>query len=326
VEVRSEKAPVGCERAAGSFAGSCGGRVLSLGAGRRRIRPIRDPIPISDLEGTQALREKLLHIFRNTPFGRETLMQSAYFCQREELELEIYVPRHPRFLMYFADDLVTVDLDRSFLRAPESAREHAEQIVAPFALTHRFYEPEDFTASTLPNLSTRFDFMSCPRSISDLSTKIGLGQIGSRVRSIVQQAAFPVLIPAAAHKPWRSVVAFFGGSANGMRALRRARRLAERAGVPLQIFTQAERPRAFYEEALSGEALLDSAQSGSHPWLYFEGGEMRENLYALPHDALVVTGAYGQSRARDLLFGSKLELIQSIVPNPLLIVGPHCSD
>ena len=33
------------------------------------------------------MKKQLLHIFRNTPLGREMLMQSAYFCARAELEL-----------------------------------------------------------------------------------------------------------------------------------------------------------------------------------------------------------------------------------------------
>jgi nucleotide-binding universal stress UspA family protein len=39
-------------------------------------------------------------------------------------------------------------------------------------------------------------------------------------------------------------------------------------------------------------------------------------------DALVVAGAHGHGVAKDLLFGSKLELIQSELPNPMVIVGP----
>ena len=44
---------------------------------------------------------ELLHIFRNTPFGRETLMQSAFFCQQMGMPIDIYVPRESQFLMYF---------------------------------------------------------------------------------------------------------------------------------------------------------------------------------------------------------------------------------
>ena len=267
---------------------------------------------------------ELLHVFQNTPFGRETLMQSAFFCKRVEIAMEIYLPRYSQFLMYFDHGVVTVDLDRTFLRSPETARDHAVEIVAPFSIPHRFFEPTQFTVADLPDLPANYGYMCCPRSISDLSSKIGLGYIGSRVRSIVQRARFPVFIPSAAYKEWSSVMCFFGGSANASVALRCARRLSDRSGTPMRIFTQAENTMAFYEEALRGAFASESLEPNYTEWLYFEEGDMRENLYAVPSDALVVVGAYGHGVAKDLLFGSKMEMIQTVLPNPVLIVGPVC--
>jgi hypothetical protein len=266
---------------------------------------------------------ELLHIFRNTPFGRETLMQSAFFCQQMGMPIDIYVPRESQFLMYFEHGVVTVDLDRSYLRSPDSAHDHAREIVESLEVRHSFFEPTRFTAG-LPDLRSDYAFMSCPRSISDLSTKIGFGQIGSRVRAIVKQAPFPVLIPAASFKQWKCVVCFFGGSANASVALRCARYLSERSAAPLHIFTQAEQEKDFYRDRLENASVLQDIAMDRTDWLYFESGEFRENLYAVPHDALVVVGAYGHGVARDLFFGSKMEMIQTVLPNPLLIVGPDC--
>ena len=270
------------------------------------------------------MQDKLLHVFRNTPFGRETLMQSAYFCRRIGAALSIYIAEYPQFLMYFHHGVVTVDLDRSFLRAPETAREHASEIADAFSVPHEFFEPDRFTVPELPDLPVDCDYMCCPRSISDLSSKIGLGYIGSRVRSIVQKARFPVLIPAAAFKEWNSVVCFFGGSANALVALQRARHLSELSDTPMRVFTQAERERESYEEGLRNISVLEAIEAGETEWLYFEDGDFRDNLYAIPHDALVVVGAYGHGVAKELFFGSKMELIQTVLPNPMMIVGPGC--
>ena len=117
---------------------------------------------------------------------------------------------------------------------------------------------------------------------------------------------------------------FFGGSANASAALRCARQLSDRSGAPLRIFTQAENTMEFYEEALRSSFSSESAEPNYTEWLYFEDGDMRENLYDVPSDALVVIGAYGHGVARDLFFGSKMEMIQTVLPNPLLIVGPDC--
>lgn len=264
---------------------------------------------------------ELLHIFRNTPFGRETLMQSAFFCQQMGMPIDIYVPRESQFLMYFEHGVVTVDLDRSYLRAPDSAHDHAREIVESLELRHSFFEPTLFTAG-LPDLRSDYAFMSCPRSISDLSTKIGLGHIGSRVRAIVKQAPFPVLIPAASFKQWNRIVCFFGGSANAVIALRCARKISRRSKARLSIFTQVEGERETYEQQLEREGFAEDLGEGRVEWLCFEDTDLSDNLYAVDSDALVVAGAHGHGVAKDLVFGSKLEVIQSELPNPMVIVGP----
>jgi nucleotide-binding universal stress UspA family protein len=92
----------------------------------------------------------------------------------------------------------------------------------------------------------------------------------------------------------------------------------------MRIFTQAEQAKQFYEQGLRSVSVLESVEAGDADWLYFEAGDLRENLYAVSHDALVVVGAYGHGVAKELFFGSKMELIQTVLPNPMLIVGPGC--
>ena len=121
----------------------------------------------------------------------------------------------------------------------------------------KFLTPKNFTASTLPDIPTNFDFMCCPRSVSDLSSKIGLGYIGPRVRRIVSSARFPVLITSPVFKPWKRLAVFFGGSANALNALKLGLRLARETGVPLDIFTQAENHSREDYEAIVQEAQFD---------------------------------------------------------------------
>lgn len=263
----------------------------------------------------------LLHIFRNTPLGRETLRQSAFFCRQMGIPIDIYVPRESQFLMYFEHGVATVDLDGSYLRSPDSARDHAREIVEGFGVRYGFFEPVRSTAGH-PDLRSDYPFMCCPRSISDLSTRIGLGHIGSRVRTIVKKASFPVLIPAASFKEWNQLVCFFDGSPNAMAAVRCARDISRRAKAALAIFTQVEGERGTHEQQLERAGLAEDLAEGRVEWLCFEDGDFRENLYAVSSDALVVAGAQGHGVAKALVFGSKLELIQSELPNPMLIVGP----
>ena len=151
----------------------------------------------------------LFHVFRNTPLGREILMQSLYFCGEINASIVIYIPEHTKFLMYFENDVVQVDLDESYRMAPDTAKAHALELVREADMEPRFIRPKNFTASTLPDLPVNFDFMCCPRSISDLSSKISLGHIGPKVRRIINAARFPVLMPSCLFKEWQSIYGLF---------------------------------------------------------------------------------------------------------------------
>jgi len=268
---------------------------------------------------------QLLHIFRNTPLGRELLLQSTYFCSSLNILPVLYVPQYMKFLMYFENDVVQVDLDGSYLRAPATARDHALEVVRSQGLPDpKFLEPKNFTASTLPDLPVNFDFMTCPRSVSDLSSKIGLGYIGPRVRRIIHAARFPVLIGAAVYKPWQSIAVFFGGSANALKALRLGFRLSRLSGMPVDVFTQeGKRKKRYYEEVIEKENLGPEMDQYVRQWRIYDSGDFIENIYDVAHDALVVAGAYGHGLIKDVLFGSTLEKIQTHLPNQLLIVGPN---
>lgn len=268
---------------------------------------------------------KLLHIFRNTPSGREVLLGSSYFCKKLVISPVIYIPENLKFLMYFENDVVQVDLDKSFVAAPETARAHAREIVMSRGLpAPKFVEPKQFTASTLPDIPVNFDFMCCPRSITDLSSKIGLGYIGPKVRRIVQAAKFPVLIAGSICKEWNRIAVMLGGSANAVKALRLGLRLGKLSGVPVDVFTQEDKKsRQYYEDVIDKAGLADEMKKGTRQWYVFDQGDFAENLYEIPHDALIVLGAYGHGLIKEVLFGSTMEKVQTIMPNNLLIVGPN---
>ena len=185
------------------------------------------------------------------------------------------------------------------------------------------FKPKNFTASTLPDIPTDFEFMCCPRSISDLSSKIGLGYIGPRVRRIIQAARFPVLITSPVYKPWQRIAVFFGGSANAVNALRLGIRIAKVAEMPLDIYTQlGKRTPSEYRAVVQDKGLEKKVDSVLSKWTFFEKGRFEDNLYEVPHDALIILGAYGHGIIRDIMFGSMMEKIQSTISNNLLIAGP----
>ncbi len=269
---------------------------------------------------------KLLHIFRNTPFGRETFLQSLYFCKTINAFPVAYIPKSDKFLMYFPNDAVQVDLDHSYLTSPKSAKKHAEDLFNEMGIKPMFYKPKNFTASTLPDVSTNFDYLCCPRSVSDSSSKIGLGYIGSKVRRIIKHATFPVLISSPVFKPWTSISVFFGGSINAVNALKLGLKTAMSSGFPLDIYTLKEkRSEDYYEELINKEGIAEPVSQLSRQWHFYKKSDFDTMLYDVPHNSLIILGAYGHGIIKDILLGSKMEQIQSTVTNNLLITGPNCS-
>jgi hypothetical protein len=270
------------------------------------------------------MESRLLHIFRNNPFGRETLLQSIYFCNKVGASPVIYIPKTTKFLMYFDNDVVQVDLDKSYLTSPETALKHATELVEQAGMNARFLDPKHFTASTLPDIHTNFDYMCCPRSVSDISSKIGLGYIGPRVRRIVKSARFPVLITSPVFKPWKSITVFFGGSVNSVKALRLGFHVARSSGMSLDVFTQTGKSsKEDYQQMVKDRNLEKDMDLYVKQWDFFENNNFEDNLYEVPHDALVILGAYGHGVIKDIVVGSKMEKIQSTITNNLLIAGPN---
>jgi len=273
------------------------------------------------------LAARLFHVFRNNPFGRETLLQSIYFCKKVGASLLVYIPKHKKFSMHFENDIVQVDLDNSYLTSPDTALKNATDVTEKMGIKAKFLDPKHYTTSKLPVIQPNFDFMTCPRSISDLSSKIGLGYLGPRVKRIIESARFPVLITSPAYKEWDTLAVFSDESAKAVNALMLGFRISRASGIRLDVFPQMEEgSRESYEKIIKDKNLQKEISRRVNKWHIFEKGTFEENLYEVPHDALVILGAYGHSLIKDIFFASKMEKIQSILPNNLLIVGPNYTE
>jgi len=272
------------------------------------------------------MKTTMLHIFRNSPLGRENLMQSAYFCKQQPgMSLVVYVPQTARFTMNPGGELVVVELDESYVRYPSTARQHVEELLAEFDCPFEFHTPSKHDKSHMPHLPGHWTMMACPRVITEHSSRLGLGHLGPKVRSLAKLSNFPIFIPSMSFKAWTNVTAFFGGSKLGAIVVKASLAIARLARVPLTVHTQLNGiTREDCEKSLSAVGILDTLSDGDIQWRVCDEGTLDENLYAVSHDSLVLVGAAGHKLIRELVFGSKLEAIQSTLPNPLVILGPEC--
>jgi len=236
------------------------------------------------------------------------------------MQLYLHRPTVPRFTLQLEDELVEVTLDNSYVSDSKTVSEHAAALLGQADMHVRWVEPLHQLASTMPVLRGDIDLMTCPRSLSGPPSGLAPGLLGSRVRRLVRAAPFPLLILTAPLVEWDRVTVFFAGSDHAVRALAWGRAIATAAGVPYTVFVQEEGnalERA--EQALHRLGWFEEVQQH---WKILASGPFLDQLWGVSRTALVVAGAFGHSGVKARLLGSRTELLQSALPNPLLLVGP----
>ena len=270
---------------------------------------------------------RLLHIYRNTPLGRETLLQSIHFCRTLNIYLHIYIPESKRFLLCLAGENSTlpIDLDKSFLVSPETALPHARELTQKEEATPYWIIPQNEAEKNYPKIQDHFEFMCCPRCIKEPLSKLSIGYIDSSVRRIINAAQFPVLIPSPVYRPWKRVAVFYGGSVNALNAVKLGLQISRVSGLPMDIFTQIEDgENENIQNTIDSQWLKMEIDKVINKWYQFNSGDFISNLFNVSHDALLVLGGFHSKKRRN--FSSKMEKIQSILPNNLLAVGPNYSE
>lgn len=265
--------------------------------------------------------KRVLHVFRNTPIGRETLLGAIQLCAKTGMQLYLYLPEEPRFTLQFEEELVEVPLDGSYVTDRGTARRHAEGLADEARVKIHWVKPHHRLASTLPVLAGEFDLMTCPRLLTDPSQGIAPGLLGSRVRRLIRSANHPVIVLPAPALDWDHITVFFAGSEHALRALAWARRLAAAAGVDYRVFTHGEKDgveRA--RRALESAGFLDEVRPR---WSILDERSFAASLWNVPRRSLVVAGAFGTGAVKARLFGSRTELLLARLPNPLFLAGPN---
>ena len=165
---------------------------------------------------------RLLHIYRNIPLGRETLLQSIHFCKTLNIGLCIYIPESYRFLICCESDDSTlpIDLDKSFFVSPETALPHARELTQKEEANPYWIIPQKEAEKNYPKIQDSIEFMCCPCCLKEPLSKLCIGYIDSSVRRIINAAQFPVLIPSPVYRPWKRIAVIYGGSANALNAVK----------------------------------------------------------------------------------------------------------
>ena len=266
---------------------------------------------------------KVFHIYRNTPLGRETLLQAADFTKKVGGNLGVYVPEFDRLLLHFGSNAIEIRLDKSYLFAPESAGKKLSESLKVIGVKADLVSIKSQPASNLPRLSSNFDIISLPRVMIEQQGRLNLAAVGSGVRQLVKNSHAPAIIAPGRFHDWSDILVLFGGSSYSVTALKWGIELAKQTALPLKVLTIVEKGknRDDYEKSLRNEFKDD----GTAPeWQLMASSSKTSLLDEIERSSLVVMGAYGHGRIRSRLFGSTTELVQRNTANLIMLIGQNC--
>ncbi|MCW7752718.1 hypothetical protein OOT00_01805 [Desulfobotulus sp. H1] len=261
------------------------------------------------------MNPRLLHVYQNTPTGREALLQTSFFCRMMGAAPVIYLPESPRFLMYFEKKVVQVDLE-GFHENREGVREwrsRASDILAEAGLDAHFLEIRHRTTPDLPDVPVDFDYMTCP--VSPFPRFPVYSELG--MRRLTAVAPFTLLLPSPVAREWKSLVVFYEGSGQGEGVLAAALMMARNADLPLDLFTFG-----------SADSVRDLPFAGAIRHI-FSGNKngKRESLWMnVPHDALAVMGASHRSWLRERFGFTLKKEFRRRMASALLLTGPVAQE
>jgi hypothetical protein len=270
------------------------------------------------------MQEKVFHVYRNTPIGRETLMQAIDLCKKSSADLYIYSPQHDRFMIYFDADAVEVHLDQSYLHSPGTQKNNLDSILEAQRFVAKNVYSSTKTGSTLPDISTNFDLINLPKIMTELKKGLTGSNIGPGVRRLIKASHAPALISPNRFVDWSSIHLFFGGSRHAEKALRWALLLSRESKKPLHLTTLLEKKNeSFYRDKIKKMNILPGRIAS---WTFWEQDSLFDALFKVERDQLIVMGAYGKSGLKKRLLGGTTEMVLRNSANPLLLVGENCSE
>ena len=267
----------------------------------------------------------VFHVFRNTPMGQETLRQAADFTKKISGRLWVYIPEFDRFMIYFETEGIEISLDGSYLYSPETAQQNLQKVLKEIGIPAEIVESTTKTGSILPDIHWRYDVISLPKIMTEARGGLVSSSLGSGVRRLIKMSPVPAIIGPGRFAEWSSVRVFFGGSEHALRALKWAQAISSLADFPLTVCTLVEEDREEQDyRRIMEEAGIDTASF--QEWLFYRRASLIDVLNETPRDSLLVMGAYGHSKIKARLFGSKTELVLKNNANLLMLVGEACRN
>ncbi len=142
--------------------------------------------------------------------------------------------------------------------------------------------------------------------------------VGSTTESVARHASVPVLVTGAAEPSGGCCLAAYDGSAHARNALRTAVEVAAEWQMPLRLLVVSDEPQPLLDEARS---YLQSHEL--HVEYETRTGKPGEQIAAHAADCgatLIIMGAFGHTKLRELIVGSTTAQTLHRAPCPVLLI------
>ncbi|MCD6165762.1 universal stress protein [bacterium] len=151
--------------------------------------------------------------------------------------------------------------------------------------------------------------------------KWGTKLMGATIDAISRECIKPLFISPESYRPIRRILVPYDGSANSNRALPMAGYFAHSLGLPVTVFTVDNDLFHAKEIAEEGKKYLETYDIEVHTDV--AKGNAEEQIVSFCAKAqfdLIIMGAYGQSRIRELILGSTTVQVMRKTDVPLVLV------
>lgn len=147
--------------------------------------------------------------------------------------------------------------------------------------------------------------------------------MGSTVERVIRHSVKPCLVVPVPFRPFTRMLAAYDGSQHAGQALREAAELAVALDIELVVLTVAEPGDPNKAEPVSRDAMAMAGAHGARARaLVVPGRPTATILECAQKEAcnLIVVGAYGHSRVRELILGSTTTTLMSRSSAPVMLV------
>jgi len=269
---------------------------------------------------------RIIVAFDGSDLARQAYTYGVTLADALKCELEIIHAIEPSPPPVVIDPAMGFDAGPAMANMQEAAAEERKWAEHALAELKRHAQGEGLSVTTRIENGRLVPLLCDTAGAGDLIAvgrggRFQRGGVGSSTRSLVEHAPCPVLIVSDEARPIVRVVTVFNGAAPAKKALAFADSIAQATQWPHEVLA-IEGPSLSMEESAARAADLapDASVTPMCEKRLHEHEKLTEHAVATEGYAIVVMGAYAESKLHDLIFGGSTAKYLKAVAAPVVLV------